>query len=183
MTGTPVLDGTPHPEADVDASDTAQVLVIKPALTLTKSVSDDLVRPGDPVTYTYRVTNTGDVGLQLIDGGDDICAPITFVGGDTNHNGLVDGANSGAAETWTFTCPQIVDAPVTNHARVVGVDPLGNHYEATAQASVDVLLSGDRPGQVGQRRPRPGRDAGDVHVHGDEHRRRARSRPTTCCRT
>jgi uncharacterized repeat protein (TIGR01451 family) len=142
VTGTPVLNGVPHPEADVDASDAAQVLVIKPSLTLTKTASDVLVRPGDQVTYTYRVTNTGDVGLQLIDGGDDICAPITFVGGDTNHNGLVDGANSGAAETWTFTCPQVVDAPVTNHARVVGVDPLGNHYEATAQASVDVLLSG-----------------------------------------
>jgi uncharacterized repeat protein (TIGR01451 family) len=142
VTGTPVLGGVPHPASDVTASDTAQVLVIRPSLTLTKTVSDALVRPGDPVTYTYRVTNTGDVGLQVIDGGDDICAPITFVGGDTNHNGLVDGANSGAAETWTFTCPQTVDAPLTNHARVVGVDPLGNHYEAAAQASVDVLLSG-----------------------------------------
>ncbi len=142
VTGTPVLDGVQHPEADVAATDTAQVLVIKPSLTLTKTASEDLVRPGDQVTYTYRVTNTGDVGLELLDGGDDICAPITFVGGDTNHNGLVDGANSGAPETWTFTCPQTVDEPLTNHARVVGVDPLGNHYEATAQATVDVLLAG-----------------------------------------
>ena len=131
-----MLDGTPHPEADVDDSDTAQVLVIKPSLTLTKTVCDDLVRPGDQVTYTYRVTNTGDVGLQLINGGDDICAPITFVGGDTNHNGLVDGANSAA--------PRDLDLHLSadrstrrsrTTPRVVGVDPLGNHYEATATAS------------------------------------------------
>jgi uncharacterized repeat protein (TIGR01451 family) len=142
VTGTPVLNGVPHPAADVSDSDKAQVLVIEPSLTLTKTVSDSLVRPGDPVTYTYKVTNTGDVGLQLINGGDDLCSPVTFVGGDTNHNGLVDGANTAAPETWTFTCPATIDSPVTNHARVIGVDPLGNQYLATAQASVDVLLSG-----------------------------------------
>ena len=118
------------------------MVVIKPSLTLTKRVSEDLVRPGDDVTYTYLVTNTGDVGLELINGGDDICAGVTFVSGDVNDNGLVDGRDSGAPEVWRFECSQQIDTPTTNHANVVGIDPLGNHYEATDSASVDVLLSG-----------------------------------------
>ena len=67
---------------------------------------------------------------------------VTFVGGDTNNNGLVDGANSAAPRRGRFTCTQQIDAPTTNHATVVGIDPLGNHYEATDSAFVDVLLSG-----------------------------------------
>jgi uncharacterized repeat protein (TIGR01451 family) len=140
--GTPVLGETPHPEADVSDSATAEVQVIKPSLTLTKTASDDLVRPGQLVTYTGTVMNTGDAGLEIVDGGDDKCSPVEFTGGDTNNNGILDGTDSGHAETWTYTCAQPIDAPVTNVATVIGIDPLGNAYEETATKTVRIFVPG-----------------------------------------
>ena len=141
VSGTPVLSGTPQPSADVSDTDHARVLVAKPSLTLTKTVSADLVRPGERVVYRYRVANTGDVGLKLVDGGDDLCSPVDYVSGDTNSNGVLDGADSGSAETWAYTCTSDISAATTNTATVVGVDPLGNSYRATATATVGVFLA------------------------------------------
>ena len=78
--------------------------MIEPSLTLTKTASADVVRASDEVTYTFAVTNTGDVGLVVVGPVDDKCADLTFTGGDTNGNELLDGANSAAPETWTYTC-------------------------------------------------------------------------------
>ncbi len=77
---------------------------------------------------------------------DDRCTDIVYTGGDRPPvNGLLDGANSGAAETWTYTCTRAVGLPAPpdtvdlNTARVVGVDPLGNSYAAEASAEVAVI--------------------------------------------
>ena len=146
VTGTPFLPDNPSQTAPpVTDSDTAQVLVIEPSLTLTKTASADVVRANGDVTYTVAVTNTGDVGLDLVGPTDDKCPDLNLTGGDTNGNGLLDGADSAAAETWTYTCTRTIGMPPapatedTNTASVTGVDPLGNSYLASDPATVRVI--------------------------------------------
>ena len=51
---------------------------------------------GGTVTYAYTVTNPGVAALHDIAVTDDKCAPVSFVSGDTNSNGLLD-----QGESWT----------------------------------------------------------------------------------
>jgi hypothetical protein len=144
-TGTPFIPGTSEVATPISAHDTAQVLVIEPGIGLTKTASASPVLPGTDVTYTFVVTNPGDVGLDVVGPVDDQCSPLTYVSGDANGNGLLDGANSAAPESWTYTCSRPIGMPTppatadTNHAYVRGIDPLGNSYIATATAEVRVI--------------------------------------------
>ena len=150
VTGVPFLPDDPDAVGPTQsATDAAQVVVTQPGIAITKSADPEVVRNGRSVTYTFAVSNTGDVGLQVIDPVDDKCAPLVYVGGD-DGNGLLDGANSAGApgpgaETWTYTCTRALGLPAApdttdiNEATVHGIDPLGNLYEASATAEVTVL--------------------------------------------
>jgi hypothetical protein len=144
--GVPVFLGEPVPDKAVTATDVAQVLVTEPGISLTKTASADVVVAGSEVTYTIALTNTGDVGLDVIGPIDDSCFPLVFVGGDRPPaNGILDGANSGSPETWTYTCTRTVGLPVppavddVNTAGVLAVDPLGNVLAAVDAATVRVF--------------------------------------------
>ena len=99
----PFFDGALAPDKVVTDTDTAQVLVIEPGISITKTASPEGVRAGRDVTYTFAVTNTGDVGLTDVVPVDDKCAPLVRTGGD-DGNEILDGANTGSPETWTYTC-------------------------------------------------------------------------------
>lgn len=66
-------------EHEVTASATADVDVIHPAVDIVKTVDEDVILAGETVTYTYTVTNTGDVTLEGLDVVDDKLDP-TLVG-------------------------------------------------------------------------------------------------------
>jgi archaellum component FlaG (FlaF/FlaG flagellin family) len=146
VTGVPFFEGALVPDKAVTASDTAQVQVIEPGITIVKAASAPVVLAGGAVTYTFLVANTGDVGLEILGPVDDKCSPLTFVGGDRPPaNGLLEGANSGTPEVWTFRCTRPIptpEAPATtdlNTVTVAAVDPLGNLYTAEDTAEVRVF--------------------------------------------
>ena len=135
VTGNPFAGRNPP----VTASDSASVLLVNPAIQLTKSASPDtvVIAPGGsaPVTYTFTATNPGDTplnrpgappagtGSSATDPGwvvDPQCdQPTTFTGGDANANQLLD-----PGEAWTFTCTnQVSDNAahlVPNEAAITG---------------------------------------------------------------
>jgi hypothetical protein len=76
VTGVPDVDGTTYPDKAVTDTDRAQVLVIQPGIGITKTASPSAVLAGRDVTYTFEVTNTGDVGLADVTPVDDKCAPL-----------------------------------------------------------------------------------------------------------
>ena len=92
-----------------------------PAIALTKltngtnnnSPTGPIVPVGSTVTFTYVVTNPGDVPLSSVTARDDNGTPAntaddfnpTFIGGDSNGNALLD-----LTETWTFTASRVATA-------------------------------------------------------------------------
>lgn len=87
--------------------------------------------PG-PVTYTYTVTGLNNVAMNTVWVKDDKCAPVQFVSGDSNKNGLLD-----PTETWTYNCFKIVSQTETNTATAHGYANGFDVYD-TANATVAV---------------------------------------------
>ena len=82
-----------------------------------KKTADPIELPagGGDVTYTYKVSNVGNVALSNVVVSDDKCAPVTMTGGDTNHDTKLD-----LDETWTFTCSATLTETTTNIGTVTG---------------------------------------------------------------
>ena len=78
----------------------------------------------ETITYTFTVTNEGNVSLATITVTDPLVSPITFVSGDTDVDGELD-----VDETWIYTGSynitqdDIDDGMVTNQATATGVAP------------------------------------------------------------
>ena len=125
-------DGNPLPAAsDTDPSN--HFVVAIPGIDIEKSTNgedaDDPTGPllniGDTATFTYVVTNTGDVALGTITVTDDQAVTPVFQGGDSDNDGLLD-----LDETWTYTASIVVTTPgqYTNIGTASGtpVDEDGN---------------------------------------------------------
>jgi archaellum component FlaG (FlaF/FlaG flagellin family) len=129
--------GSPLPGINrVSDQDTAFVNVINPGLSIDKTPSDTKVDPGDSVTYTYTVVNTGDDPLSPIVISDDTCASVTGPSGDDGNNVLDVG------ETWTYSCTTTLSNDTTNTAIVTGTDSLDKEWPEQDTAFVDVIIAG-----------------------------------------
>ncbi len=116
----------------VNDTDTAEVNVITPGITVVKTASEIAVAPGTPVTYTYAVSNSGDDPLTNVAVSDDTCSPVSRVTVDAN--GLLD-----PGESWTFRCSAVLTEDTTNIATATATDSLGNPVSGTDTEFVEVI--------------------------------------------
>ena len=77
----------------------AEVRVIHPEIELTVTPPAATIAPGGTVAYTYTVENVGDIPITNPSVTAANCSPVTYVGGDTNFDDILD-----VTETWTFSC-------------------------------------------------------------------------------
>ncbi|WP_406639674.1 hypothetical protein [Amycolatopsis sp. WGS_07] len=101
--------------------------VVHPGLALTKAVHGGPFRPGDPVTFTLTVTNTGDAPLTAVKVADQGPCAKTL---DT----LAPKAN----KTYDCTIPAPADDAVST-AHATGNPPVGPPLTASADAHIDVI--------------------------------------------
>jgi uncharacterized repeat protein (TIGR01451 family) len=120
--GTTVLGGT------VTDDDDHLVDIVHPAIQVVKSVAPAAIILGESVTYTYVVSNTGDVVLFGVTLTDDVLGPV----------GTVAVLPVGGSATFTLTA-----APTENTTNVVvatGSDEWGHEVSDTDDAFVEVAL-------------------------------------------
>jgi uncharacterized repeat protein (TIGR01451 family) len=90
------------------------------------------------VTYTYKVTNPGDVSLRNVSVKDNKCSPVVFVSGDNNNSSRL-----GLDETWIYTCTKTVSQTETNKATARGAGSAnGDWVDDTDTATVTVSVPG-----------------------------------------
>ncbi len=120
--------------ASVNASDTSSYFGSAPAIAVSaetngpgESPSDGpYINTGDTVTWTYTVTNPGNVPLSSVTATDDHSTVSPgYVSGDTNGDSLLD-----TSETWLYTASgtaesSTVGSPYSNEGTAAGTDPLG----------------------------------------------------------
>ncbi|MEU4518308.1 hypothetical protein AB0F52_06250 [Amycolatopsis sp. NPDC024027] len=119
----------------------ARVDVLHPALGMTKTADRPAYRAGEVVTFTIKVTNTGDTGLSGLQVADPKTPSCALTG------------TLAPGESRTTTCA--AKAPIAdgvNTASAVGVDELGKQVTATADApaptiapAVEVTKTADPP--------------------------------------
>jgi hypothetical protein len=137
-TGTGTVSGTLLTDTNPDHYFGAQ-----PAIHIEKATNGQdadtptgpLVAAGSTVTWTYAVTNPGNVPLSNVGVRDNNGTPsnpaddfsATFVNGDTNSNGLLE-----PGETWVYQATGIaVAGQYRNVATATGTDPIGQTATAT----------------------------------------------------
>ncbi|HLF27798.1 MAG TPA: LamG-like jellyroll fold domain-containing protein [Anaerolineae bacterium] len=132
FTNSASVRGTPPLGADVTASDTAIVDVIRPALDIAKTPDTQAILSGSTVTFTIAVTNTGDVALTGVSVSDAL-AP--------NCDRAIGSLNSGQRTSYTCTRSGVT-ADFTNTAIASGASPLGGTVSDSDTAFVDVVGPG-----------------------------------------
>lgn len=133
LTNIATASGTPPTGSAVSSNASATVTEVgvvppAPGIAVTKTVNPRRASPGDTVTYTYVVTNTGNVTLDPVTLNDDRLGPITLP-----VTSLAPGQSVTVTVDYTI---QPGDLPLTNVATVGGVPPAGGAVNASASATV-----------------------------------------------
>ncbi|UQX86903.1 DUF11 domain-containing protein [Jatrophihabitans telluris] len=129
VTNTATVSGTDPLGGTVSGSGSATVDVITPSIELTKTATPTVVHPGDPVTFTIIVHNTGDAALHAV--------TITDPAFPQCSQALDDLA---AGQTVPLSCTVTAgQQDFSNTATVSGTDPLGQVVDASGQAAVTVI--------------------------------------------
>jgi hypothetical protein len=104
--------------------------VLHPAIAIDKTADPVSVSPGGSVTFSYKVTNTGDAVLHDVAVTDDVLGAI----------GTIAQLAPGESKTLTRTMSIGPDSPITNVGTAAGTDVLGREVKATDTASIAVVL-------------------------------------------
>ncbi|MBW3590076.1 MAG: DUF11 domain-containing protein [Actinobacteria bacterium] len=125
----------------VEDTDSHTLNIRLPAIQIVKTSDPSQVHVGDTVTYTFTVTNEGNATLENVTVDDDLCSPVSFVGGDTNRD-----ADLQTTETWTFTCSREVletdPTPLPNAATAEGdsIIPFGSTQHVTSEDDDEIII-------------------------------------------
>jgi LPXTG-motif cell wall-anchored protein len=123
--------GTTDDGRQATDDDDHQVDLIHPAIQIVKTVNPVSGEPGDVVTYTYEVTNTGDTTLYDVSVDDDVIG----------HIGDIPTLEAGATVVLTedYVLPNDASA-VINVGVATGEDELGEEVSDDDDASVTIVL-------------------------------------------
>ncbi len=129
-----IATGTPVSGPDVMASSTVTISASqKPAISIVKTASiTAFSKPGTPVTYTYKITNTGNVTLTKVAVTDNRLGSITCPSPT-----LATGATETCTATYTTTQADVDRGSLSNTATASGTPESGGPA-VTAQTSVTV---------------------------------------------
>jgi len=136
-----IASGVDNLGESVDASDDHTVDVLHPGISVVKS-GPVAAAPGETITYTYTVENTGDCDLFDVSLVDDVLGTITLSGlidldGDGSADDLAMGATAtGSAE---YTIPTVAPEYVMNTAVATGHDIICGPAEGDASWSVHTM--------------------------------------------
>ncbi|MFA5854192.1 MAG: DNRLRE domain-containing protein [Patescibacteria group bacterium] len=139
--------------ADIEALTTlVGTSLVAPIIHVTKVPSPlALSAAGGIVTYTQQITNPGTVALSNVRISDDVCAPLQYISGDSNDDGLLN-----TTETWTYICRKVLTKTTTNTvvvsgeangmvardfalATVVLSDVMDTHYYGATEATASAM--------------------------------------------
>jgi uncharacterized repeat protein (TIGR01451 family) len=131
LPNTVTVSGT-GPNGQVSDTDSHSVDIIGPAIRIVKTAKPGSIGPGETVTYTYKVTNTGDVTLFDVKLTDNKLGNICTIGR----------LDVGETRTCTadFTASSDFGGPLDNVGKARGHDVTGISVQDTDRASIDVVL-------------------------------------------
>jgi hypothetical protein len=139
-----VLPGAPPGEPEPTATPASQ-RGVRSSPTTTGNVRIGIIKtgdrqtafPGDNLTYTYLVSNEGDVPLTNISVTDNKAGPPVYISGDVNEDGILD-----IDEIWIFNAVYTVEDDETGHltntAVASGTGPDNQSASASASATVNI---------------------------------------------
>jgi uncharacterized repeat protein (TIGR01451 family) len=136
LPNTATVQGTSDDGRNATDSDDHTVDLIHPAIQIVKTVDPKSGNPGDTVTYTYVVTNTGDTTLYDISVDDDVIG----------HIGDIAELAPGDSVTLTkdFVLPS-GNPEVTNVGTATGTDTLGEQVSDDDDAFVTIVKAENPP--------------------------------------
>ncbi len=108
----------------------------KPSLSITKTADKTSASPGDTITYTYIISNAGNVTVDNVTLEDDMLGEIDL--GEVAS--LKPGKNIAATATYTVTIDDL-PGPIVNIATARGNDPLNNVVTDNTSASVPLIIN------------------------------------------
>jgi uncharacterized repeat protein (TIGR01451 family) len=131
LPNTATVAGTADDGRTTTDEDSWSVDLIHPAIDIVKEVTPQSGNPGDTVTYTYKVTNTGDTTLSDVSVDDDVIGHI----GDIAQ---LD-PNESVTLTKDWELPSGTIGAVTNVGTATGTDVLGKTVTADDDAIVTIV--------------------------------------------
>jgi uncharacterized repeat protein (TIGR01451 family) len=133
ISNTGTATGTPPSGVPVVATSPATVLADQdPAITVTKTASPThFAAAGTTITYTYLVTNSGNVTLDPVSLTDDRLGPITCPA-----TSLAPGASTTCTATYITTQADVDNGSITNTGTVSGTAPSGQVVTDKSPATV-----------------------------------------------
>ena len=130
------VEGTADDGRSTHDEDSHEVDIIHPAIAIVKTVNPISGQPGDTVTYTYEVTNTGDTTLYDVSVDDDVIGHI----GDIAE--LAPDATVTLTKDWVLPADEV---SVTNVGTATGTDVLGKTVSANDDAIVTIVEAINNP--------------------------------------